>query len=148
MTTTNATRADTLVRALQAAVARDHDAIAALCTDDVTAWTPVLSASSAPELLASLELRDDAFSELELEATPLDTGGDFAVVEWSLGMTHTGTLTLPDGDVLEPTGLRVTVHGATVAEFRDDLICAVRQYWDELAMFEQLGLLGEPALAD
>jgi hypothetical protein len=31
----------------------------------------------------------------------------------------------------------------TVAEFRGDRICSLRQYWDELSLFEQLGLLPE-----
>jgi ketosteroid isomerase-like protein len=56
-------------------------------------------------------------------------------------VTHTGQLTVADGDVVEPTGVRVTLNGITVAEFRGDRICSFRQYWDELAVFEQLGLL-------
>jgi len=35
----------------------------------------------------------------------------------------------------------VTLHGITVAEFRSDRICSLRQYWDELDVFDQLGLL-------
>ena len=145
--TTNAARADTLRAALHAGIAGDREAIEARCTEDVTAWTPAFSTSSLTELLAALERRDDAFSDLELEVVPLDTGGDFAVAEWALTMTHSGSLTLPDGDVVEPSGIRIVIHGATVAEFRGDRICSVRQYWDELAMFEQLGLLREVSLA-
>ena len=144
--TTNAARAATLVRALQAGVAGDGETVATLCTTDVAAWSPAVSATSVTELLAALDRRDDAFADLELDVLPLDTGGDFAAAEWSLTMTHVGSLTLPSGDVVEPTGIRITIHGATVAEFRDERICSVRQYWDELAMLEQLGLLGEPAL--
>ena len=44
---------------------------------------------------------------------------------------------------IEPTGERVTIHGVTVAEFRDERICSIRQYWDELSLFEQLGVVGE-----
>ena len=147
-TTTNEARAVTLVRALHAAIAGDRRVIEELCTEDVTAWTPAFSTASVAELLAAVDRRDDAFSDLALDVVPLDTGGEFAVAEWSLAMTHTGSLTVPGGDdVVEPTGTRVVVHGVTVAEFRGDRICSVRQYWDELAMFEQLGLLGEAALA-
>jgi hypothetical protein len=35
----------------------------------------------------------------------------------------------------------VTFHGITVAEFLGDRICSLRQYWDELSVFDQLGLL-------
>ena len=145
-TTTNAARAHTLARALQAGVAGDRSTLEELCTEDVTAWTPAFSTSSITELVAVLEHRDDAFSDHQLEVVPLDTGGPFAVAEWTLTMTHTGTLDLTEDSVVEPTGTEVVVHGVTVAEFRDERICSVRQYWDELAMFEQLGLVGEGSL--
>jgi SnoaL-like polyketide cyclase len=73
--------------------------------------------------------------------SPLDVGGDHACAEWTVTMTHTGTLTLADGLVVEPTGIRVTLHGATVAEFEGDRICSLRQYWDEFGVLEQLGVL-------
>jgi ketosteroid isomerase-like protein len=72
---------------------------------------------------------------------PLDVGGAQACAEWSVAMTHSGPLVLAGGDVVEATGTRITLNGATVAEFRGDRICAARQYWDELAVFEQVGLL-------
>ena len=46
-------------------------------------------------------------------------------------------------EVVEATGARITLNGATVAEFRGDRICAARQYWDELAVYEQIGLLAD-----
>jgi ketosteroid isomerase-like protein len=78
---------------------------------------------------------------MELEVTPLDAGGEFACAEWRVTMTHSGKLALRDGAVVEPTGLQVILNGVTVAEFRGERICSLRQYWDELAVFEQLGLL-------
>jgi hypothetical protein len=47
---------------------------------------------------------------------------------------------------VDSTGVRVTLHGITVAELRGDRICALRQYWDELSVFDQLGLLRDGAL--
>ena len=58
-------------------------------------------------------------------------------------MTHTGELELRERAVVPRTDLRVTVNGVTVAEFEGERICALRQYWDELALYEQLGLVGE-----
>ena len=72
---------------------------------------------------------------------PLDVGGELACAEWSLTMTHGGPLTIGGGVVVQPTGVRVVLHGVTVAEFRGDRICALRQYWDELDVFDQLGLV-------
>jgi ketosteroid isomerase-like protein len=142
--TSNSSRATALVRALQAGLDGDGSVIRDLCTEDVKAWTPALSASSLAELAAELERRDLAFSDIELEVAPLDVSGDYACAEWSVTMTHTGPLVLAGGEVVEPTGTRITLNGATVAEFRGDRICSLRQYWDELAVFEQIGLMPEP----
>ena len=139
--TANAARAAVLVRALRASVERDRDVINAVFTDDVRAWTPALSTGSRVELIAELERRDDAFSEIELEVAPLEVDGEFACVEWSVTMSHTGPLAVAGGAIVEPTGVRITVNGVTIAEFRGDRICSLRQYWDELAVFDQLGLL-------
>ena len=141
--TSNAERATTLMRALRAGIDGDTTTIRDLCTEDVKAWTPALSAGSITELTAELERRDHAFSDIDLEVAPLDVGGDYAFAEWSVSMTHTGPLVLAGGEVAEPTGTRITLNGATVAEFRGDRICSLRQYWDELAAFEQIGLIAD-----
>ena len=133
--------AATLERALRAGLAHDTAAVAGLCTDDVKVWTPAMAVSSAQELAAELERRDDAFSDADLQVVPLDVNGDRACVEWLVTMTHTGPLSLADGQQLEPTGASVSLRGATVAEFRGDRIAGLRQYWDELGVLEQLGVL-------
>ena len=139
--TTNAARADTLGRALRAGIGGDHQTLRTLVAHDVRAWTPAFATATRDELLDVLDQRDDAFSDIDLRTTPLDVGGDYACVEWSVDMTHTGTLTLAPQTDIEATGTRITVHGITVAEFDGDLICSFRQYWDELAILEQLGLV-------
>jgi ketosteroid isomerase-like protein len=138
--TTNAARATTLIRALRAAVEGDGGAVPALFTDDVKAWAPGMSAGSAAELAAEFARRDDAFSAIDIEVFPLDVSGPYACVEWSVSMTHSGTLVIGDELTVEPTGLSISLHGATIAEFRGDRICALRQYWDELALLDQLGV--------
>jgi ketosteroid isomerase-like protein len=139
--TPNAARAATLVRALHASIEHDVGAVGDVYTEDVRAWTPAMSTASLTELKHEFERRDDAFSDIELEVSPLEVGGEYACVEWSVSMTHTGQIEVADGKVVDPTGVRVTLHGITVAEFRGDRICSLRQYWDELTVFDQLGLL-------
>ena len=139
--TSSAKRAEILVRALNAGVEGDRGAISDAYTDDVRAWTPASSTTSLTELMAEFERRDDAFSGIELEVAPLDVGGEYACVEWSVTMTHTGRFAVADGMIVEPTGVRVTLNGVSVAEFRGEQICSLRQYWDEFSVFEQLGLL-------
>jgi ketosteroid isomerase-like protein len=139
--TSNLARAETLVRALRAAVDGDRQTLQGVFTDDVRAWTPALSTTSLTELLDELDRRDEAFSDVELDVAPLDVSGDYACVEWTVEMTHTGTVVLGGGKPIEPSGIRVTLHGVTIAEFLGDQICSVRQYWDEFTVLEQLGVL-------
>lgn len=143
--TTNAARAAILEKALFASIEHDRGVAVDLYTDDVRAWTPAVSTASRAQLMTELERRDDAFSDIDLVVSPLEVGGDYACVEWSVSMTHTGQLVVAQDQIVEPTGVRVTLNGITVAEFRGGRICSIRQYWDELAVFEQLGLLhGRP----
>jgi ketosteroid isomerase-like protein len=139
--TSNAERADLLTRALRASVEGDVEAIAELYTEDVKTWAPAHSSTSVAELKEEFERRDEAFSDVDLEVVPLDVGGDYACAEWRVSMTHSGTLSLGSDVVIEPTGLRIALNGVTVAEFRDDRICSLRQYWDEFALVEQLGVI-------
>jgi ketosteroid isomerase-like protein len=141
--TSNAARAATLARALQAAIEGDSSVVTELFTDDVKVWGPAMSAASSRELAAEFERRDDAFSDIELEVAALDVNGDFACAEWWVTMTHSGPLVLADGMTIEPTGVGIRLNGATVAEFQGERICSLRQYWDELAVLEQLGVLSE-----
>ena len=139
--TSNHDRATTLVRALHAAIDRDRQTLQEVLTDDVRAWSPALSTASLDELLDELDRRDGAFADVELHVTALDVGGDHACVEWTVEMTHSGPIVLADGMNIESSGLRVALHGITVAEFIGDRICSLRQYWDELTVLEQLGVL-------
>ena len=143
--TSAAARAAILERALHASIDHDHTAAADLYTEDVRAWTPAVSTSSLDELMSEFDRRDDAFSDFQLETSPFEASGHYACVEWSVTMTHTGPLQVADGKVVDPTGMCVTLHGVTVAEFRGDRICSIRQYWDELSVFDQLGLLRDGA---
>ena len=138
--TTNDARATTLVSALRAGIDSDRKVLEEVFTEDVRAWTPALATGSLPELIEELDQRGDVFSDIELNVEPLDVGGDYACVEWSVELTHTGPLSLDDDTSIEPTGVRITLHGITVAEFRGDRICALRQYWDESAVLDQLGV--------
>ncbi len=131
-----------LVKGIEASVAGDSSVVDDLYADDVQAWSPAMTMSSAAELAVEFEDQDEAFSDIELDLTPLDVAGDRACVEWVATVTHSGPLVIDDdGVVIEATGKRCTLRGVTVADFEGDRIKAFRQYWDEVAILEQLGLL-------
>jgi ketosteroid isomerase-like protein len=136
MGTTTSVQASAMRRLLQAAVTGDGEAMADLVTADVTAWSPNLFVTSRDELLAALQ-RDDTFSAIEIRVQALDQVGDKAIAEWHVAVDHTGPLAIDDDLVIEPTGRRLHVSGATIAEFDGDRICAFRSYFDDLALVEQ-----------
>jgi len=140
MGSTDSDRAEVLVRAIEATMAGDSTLLGMLYTEGVDGWSPAMSVSSAAELAVELEHRDTAFSDIDLEVAPLEVGGDQACVEWVATATHSGALVVDD-IVIEATGRRVTLRGVTVAEFDGGRICAFRQYYDEVALVADLGLL-------
>jgi ketosteroid isomerase-like protein len=137
MTPTASVQASALRRLLQAAVTGDGEAMADLVTADVTAWSHDVFATSRDELLAVLQHRDDPFSGIEIQVQALDLVGDKAIAEWHVAVDHTGPLAIDDDLVIEPTGRRLHVSGATIAEFDGDRICAFRSYFDDLALVER-----------
>jgi predicted ester cyclase len=114
----------------------------ATVTVDVMGWSPNFLVTSRDELLTAYEERDDAFSGIDVRVQGLDLVGDKAVAEWRVSVDHTGPLTFEDDLTIEPTGRRLHLSGATVAEFDGDRICAFRSYFDDLALVEQM-LAGE-----
>ena len=137
----SADRAAALVQAIEATVTGDSRVVCELYADDVQGWSPTMTVTSAAELAVELEDRQDAFSDIELDVTPLDVGDDQACVEWIATATHSGPLVVDEDVVIEPTGGRFTLRGVTVADFEGDCIRAFRQYWDEVSLLEQLQLL-------
>lgn len=122
---------------LQAAITGDGGLIGDSVTDDVTGWSPNLVVSTREQLLDALAGRDEAFSAIELDVRALNELGDKAIAEWHVAADHTGPLVVDDDLVIEPTGRRLHVSGATIAEFDGDRICAFRTYFDDLALVEQ-----------
>ena len=133
-------RQGAVVRGIEASIVGDSTVVSDLYTEDVRVSTPALSLESAVELAVEIEDRESAFTDIDIEITALDVGGERACAEWICRFTHSGPLDVND-DAIEPTGTRVTMRGVTVADFDGEKICAFRQYWDEVALLEQLGLL-------
>ncbi|HKE97632.1 MAG TPA: nuclear transport factor 2 family protein [Actinomycetes bacterium] len=139
---TAAERVATVRLALQAAATGNAALLERACTADVEGWSPTTTVTSREALLADVRGRSGAFSDVELVLDPVDAVGDDKVIaEWRLAATHSGALELEHGTRLDPTGRRVELRGVLVAEFQGDRIKRFRQYWDEAALLEGLGML-------
>jgi hypothetical protein len=126
-----------LTRALEAALGFGTDAMTDIFTEDVSGWSPNLAVNSRVELEKEFAERDDAVSNVVLAISSFDVVGNKAIAEWRLAADHTGPLVI-DNDVVKPSGRRITLAGATFADFRGDKICSFRTYFDDAALVEQL----------
>jgi ketosteroid isomerase-like protein len=136
MATIASAQANVLRSLLQAAVTGDGDRMADLVTPDVIGWSPHRTITSRDDLVAAMGEQDDPFSGIDLQIRAIDQIGDKVIAEWHVAADHTGPLVLDDV-VIAPTGRRVHLSGATVAEFDGELVCAFRNYFDDLAIVEQ-----------
>ena len=131
-------RKDVLMKALEAEVGTATADPSTLFTDDVVGWSPYASVSGltgVAELAADREL---AFTNVAIRFRGLDEVGNKAFAEWEFEGDHTGPLVLSDDAVLEATGRRVKLAGATVADFRGGKIRSFRSYFDDASLIEQI----------
>jgi len=137
MATSGSVHGSALRGLLQATITGDTGAIGDLVTDDVIGWSPNLLVRSIGELLDAVVQPEATFSDIEVEVRALDEMGDKAIAEWHLAADHTGPLYVDDDLFIRPTGRRLHLSGATIAEFDGDRICSFRSYFDDLALVEQ-----------
>ena len=131
-------RKDVLVSALEGEVGAAPVDVGTLFTDDVVGWSPYASVSGLTAVAELAALRETAFSNVDLVLRGLDEVGNKAFAEWLIEADHTGPLVLGEDAVLEATGRRVQLAGATVADFRDGKIRSFRTYFDDLTLIEQI----------
>ncbi len=96
--------------------------------------TPVLKGRAAAR--SAVEAYTKAFPDLHVEIEQEIASGTSVVVRWKSTGTHTG-----DFGGISATGRKVTTHGCTVQEIRDGQIVRSVNYWDNLSMMQQLGVL-------
>ena len=131
-------RKDVLSRALEAEVGGEPVDPSTLFTDDVVGWSPYATVSGLAAMTDLAALRELAFSNVVILFRGVDEVGNKAFAEWVIEADHTGPLVLGDDVVVEPTGRRVQLAGATVADFRDGKIRSYRTYFDDISLIEQL----------
>ena len=131
-------RKDVLLKALEAEVGGASVDLSTLFTDDVVGWSPYATSSGLTALAEVVALREIAFSNVVIMFRGLDEVGNKAFAEWVIEADHTGPLVLGDEVVLDATGRRVQLAGATVADFRDGKIRSYRTYFDDLSLIEQI----------
>jgi len=131
-------QAQLFVHAVETVVGAGPDDPRTLFTDDVQTWSPVLNASSLDELSEAIMDRDESLSNVRLNVRTLHAGGNRVMAEWRLDADHTGPFVVSEDLTVPATGRHIHIGGATFAEFRGDKISALRSYFDEMGLMEQL----------
>ncbi len=132
-------RGQVLQRALEACISGDVDALPELFTSDVSGWGPNMLVSSLDQLKETIGSREEAFSDVGIEINSLDVFGNKGFVEYRLDAVFSGPFALDEDTVIEPTGGKILLGAALVAEFsEDDKISAFRNYFDDASLLEQM----------
>jgi len=104
----------------------------------VTVWTPNMLATSRADLSEQLGYREGAFSDVSVAFDSVGVFGSTGLAEFRLSATFSGPFVVDDDVVLEPNGAQLLLGIAAVADFDGDKIAAVRAYFDDATLLEQM----------
>jgi predicted ester cyclase len=134
-------RGDALRRAIETCIQPDDAAISSLgdiFTDDVSVWSPNLLAIGLADLAETLAFRETAFTDVDIAVDSLDVFGNRALAEFHVAATFSGPFVIDEDVSIEPNGQRLVLGAAAVADFEGDRIKAVRAYFDDATLLEQM----------
>jgi deazaflavin-dependent oxidoreductase (nitroreductase family)/steroid delta-isomerase-like uncharacterized protein len=129
--------------------AGDLDGIMDLYAEDAVQVMPDGTFEGRSAIRERLAQDMTAFPDMHFGFVSFIEQGDAFADEFVAVGTHAGSLVLPDGTELPPTGKRVEMTGMELVRVRDGKIVADNLYYDNLAVAAQLGLLPQsvPATA-
>ena len=131
-------REQTLVRAISACLTGDLIVCEEVFTHDVVCTSPVLAASSLDELETLLSGRRDSLVNVELSTVRLFEVDGSAAAEWHAAADHTQPFVIPGDTGFRANQKRVSLSGASFADFQGSRISSLRNYFDQAGLLEQL----------
>lgn len=136
-----------LVRRLNAAVnAHDLNPIGDMYAEDGEfVWPGLPPMTGRQAVVAFYATLLGAFPDIEVKILRIVERENAVGVEYKATGTHTGPLPGPVGE-LPPTGRRLTMRAASIGSVDDDgRIKIQHEYFDQVELLTQLGLLPAPA---
>jgi ketosteroid isomerase-like protein len=124
---------------------KDYDTLREVYAPDVVATTP--DAGTLQGIDALIEWNralDEAFPDMQYLLSAAHEAGECAIDQGDVVGTHTGTMRLPNGETVEPSGKEVRVRCVDIATVRDGKIVRHDFYFDQLELMAQLGLMEAP----
>ena len=122
---------------------RDWDAWQSLHTEDAIRTAPELEEplEGAAAMRAAIEILGTAFPDYHLELTQAFGQGPWLAVRLHTTGTMTGPLLLSDGSSVPATGQPIEQDWAALVRFEGDRIAEFHEFYDQLLLMEQLGLV-------
>lgn len=139
------TRGAVLRRVIETCIQPDDEAIATLSdlfTDDVSVWSPNMLAVGLKDLAENLAYRESAFADVDVQIDSLDIFGSRGLAEFHVAATFAGRFVIDEAVAIEPNGRTLVLGAAVIADFEGDKVKAVRAYFDDATLLEQM-LAGE-----
>ena len=134
-------RSDALCRAIATCIHPDDGAIKVLgdlFTDDATVWSPNLMASGLADIAESVAAHESAFTDVEITFDSVDVFGNKGVAEFRVSAKFTGPFVIDEEQTIEPNGQTLLLGAAAVADFDGGKIEALRAYFDDATLLEQM----------
>ncbi len=134
-------RGAVLRRAIETCISPDDGSLTSLSelfADNVTVWSPNMLAIGLKDLAENLDAREDAFSNVAIQFDSLDIFGNRGLVEFRVAAKFSGPFVIGEGVVVEPNGRDLLLGAAAVADFEGDKISALRAYFDDASLLEQM----------
>lgn len=129
---------------IHAAVTRDWPRLRELYSADVVYVDPGGEYQGIDAALKNLERSLQPFGgKIDANIHRIYDGKDFAVAEWSAVAVNDSEFTLADGSKAPATGNEVNLSVITIFDVKDGKIVGERNYYDGLALYGSLGLLGD-----
>jgi len=138
---TGTSRGAILRRAIETCIHPDDDAIVKLgelFDDDVTVWSPNLFAVGLADLAENLAFRENTFSDVDIQIDALDVFANKGFAEFRVTATFTGPFVIGKETVIEPNGHELLLGAAAIADFEAGKIKALRAYFDDATLLEQM----------
>lgn len=106
--------------------------------DDVSVWSPDLHAVGLEDLAENLAFWETAFSDVDIQIDALDVFANKGFAEFRVVATFSGPFVVDEEVVIEPNGHKLSLGAAAVAGFEAGKIKALRAYFDDAALLEQM----------
>jgi limonene-1,2-epoxide hydrolase len=128
---------------IEAGTARDWATLKTLYAPDVRYVDPNGEFKGIDAAIAEIEKSLKPFGKVTVKIHKIYDGKDFAIVEWTADAINDAEIALADGSTAPPTGNEVSLNVVTIYDVKDGKITSERNYYDGLAMYGSLGLLGD-----